>query len=82
VSLLFFFCSLVRSIKVVPAEIDKTLLLLCVIPRHLADISIGLDETRLRFTPDPKPWSASDILAHLQACSEVWTFSIAAIAWG
>src|SRR5215470_7455413 len=65
--------------KSTPAEIEKALAILSETPRRIAKASAGLDETRLRFAPDKKAWSASEVLAHLRSCADVWSHSIYAM---
>jgi hypothetical protein len=39
----------------------------------------GLQTTRLHLRSEVQPWSVSDLLAHLRACSDVWGNSIIAM---
>src|SRR5574341_647252 len=65
--------------KATPSEIEKYLRLLEETPRRIVAVSKGIDESRLQFKPDKKSWSVNDILAHLRACSDLWTHSIYAM---
>ncbi len=62
--------------KATPSEIQKFLAVLAETPRRLAAASAHADESRLRLKPDPRGWSAVDILAHLRSCADVWGASI------
>src|SRR5262249_52427032 len=62
--------------RVSQAEIENTLKLLAAAPRRIARLSQGVEITKLHFRPDPDSWSASDVLAHLRACADVWGKSI------
>lgn len=61
------------------AGIEKALSLLAATPVQLAALTARLTESRLRAAPDGKSWSAAEILAHLRACSDLWTHSIYAM---
>ena len=51
-----------------PKELTKDL---AAVPKLIADILDGHDDTRLTWRQDDKTWSASDVVAHLRSCSEV-----------
>ena len=51
-----------------PTKLTKEL---AAVPKLIAGILAGHDETRLTWRPDAKAWSASDVLAHLRSCAEV-----------
>ncbi len=57
-------------------DIQEYLETLADTPPRLAAASRSVDKSRLYFKPDSKSWSASDILAHLRACADVWGASI------
>lgn len=59
-----------------PTEIELVLKLLAATPRRIALLSRGVDTSHLYFRPQPDVWSASDVLAHLRACADVWGKSI------
>ena len=59
-----------------PAEVRKVLRALAETAARLAAVTRGLDEGRLRRRPEADSWSASEILAHLMACADVWGGSI------
>jgi hypothetical protein len=65
--------------KITVPEIKKHLLLLEDTPRRIATLTTGLEEIRLSWAPDGTTWSAVEILAHLRACAELWSFSIYAM---
>jgi hypothetical protein len=65
-----------------PEHIDEIATVLDALEANLDQLSTltrGLDETRLRWSPDDDTWSASDILAHLRANADVWGKSLAAM---
>ncbi len=64
--------------KSTPSEIQKALTGLEDTPRRLAR-TLSLPPAKLSFRPDKKSWSASDVLAHLRACADLWTHSIYAM---
>lgn len=41
-------------------------------PLRIAALTEGLTPAQLRQRPEPKEWSANEILAHLRACADVW----------
>ena len=65
--------------NITPDEIEKYLSLLSATSRCLTKATQGFDEARLKFKPDEKSWSVSDILAHLRSCADVWGESIEAM---
>ena len=65
--------------KITPAEITKYLALLEEFPRTVAARTAGLSEAQLRWSPSKKDWSVVEVLAHLRACAEIWSFSIYAM---
>lgn len=65
--------------KATPAEIDKYLITISETPQRIARAVKGCDEPQLHFKADVKSWSASDILAHLRSCADLWTHSIYAM---
>jgi len=48
-------------------------------PNRIAACTFGLDEALLSRPPAPRAWSAIEILAHLRACANLWTYSIYAM---
>src|SRR5262245_30553679 len=62
--------------KVSPVETESVLRLLATTPRRIASLSRGVEISKLHFRPHQDSWSASDILAHLRACADVWGKSI------
>jgi uncharacterized damage-inducible protein DinB len=65
--------------KASPSEIDKYLKTISETPQRIAQAVDGCDEAGLHDRVDAKSWSASDILAHLRACADLWTYSIYAM---
>ncbi len=63
----------------VSEDISRVLELLTLAPLRLETATCGLEAMRLDFRSDEEPWSISDILAHLRACSDVWGNSIIAM---
>jgi hypothetical protein len=57
--------------EVNPAEVEHFLKLLAEAPRQIAMATKGLAEARLYLRTEEKPWSVSDILAHLRASADV-----------
>ena len=47
--------------------------------QRIRDCVGDVDEVQLTMPPAPKEWSAVEILAHLRACAEVWSYSIYAM---
>jgi len=41
-------------------------------PSRLVAITQGLSPTQLVTPPEPREWSARDMLAHLRACADMW----------
>ena len=60
-------------------EIRHTLERLTHAPYRLEQATRGVETARLYLRSDVEPWSVSDILAHLRACSDVWGKSIVAM---
>jgi hypothetical protein len=60
----------------VSENISRVLALLTHAPLRLEKATRGLQTTQLSVRSDAEPWSVSDILAHLRACSDVWGTSI------
>ena len=58
------------------SEARRTLTALSETPNQIARIARGSNERQLQRKPAPDAWSASEILAHLRACAEVWGRSI------
>ena len=66
-------------LQITPAEIDKHLARLADTPQRIAAYTTQLSDEQLHTKPGARDWSASEILAHLRACEEVWTHSIYAM---
>lgn len=52
--------------------IEQILAILGETPSRLAILSAGRSSAQLHTAPEPGEWSASEVLAHLRACSDVW----------
>jgi len=65
--------------KPVSEHISRILELLTHARLRLEKATRGLQTTQLSVRSDAEPWSVSDILAHLRACSDVWGNSIIAM---
>lgn len=48
-------------------------------PRRLAVLTASATAAQLRFVPEPGEWSATEVLAHLRSCADVWGDAIEAI---
>lgn len=66
------------SKKITESEILIHLQTLSETPRRLHACTDGLDDQRLRAAP-PDEWSPVEIMGHLRACAEIWSFSICAM---
>jgi hypothetical protein len=64
---------------ITPLEIETVLNLLAATPQRLAALSAGVENTRLHTNGGEEAWSSNDILAHLRACTDVWTKSMDAM---
>jgi len=62
-----------------PLTIEQALTLLAETPRRMATLTAGLPPAQLHAVPNPGEWSASDVLAHLRACADVWGGHIVAM---
>ncbi|MEP7291849.1 MAG: DinB family protein [Chloroflexota bacterium] len=65
--------------KVTEAQIRFSLQTLRETPQRLVTLTSGIDESRLRAAPQPKEWSMVEILAHLRASADLWSYSIYAM---
>ena len=52
--------------------IEQALTLLAEAPPRIATLTADLAPAQLHAVPTPGEWSASDVLAHLRACADVW----------
>lgn len=60
-------------------DIDKYLAILTENPRRIVTCTAGAGEATLRQQPGQRQWSIVEILAHIRACQELWSFSIYAM---
>ena len=51
---------------------EQILTMLAEGPERIADLTDGLEPKQLHTASDEGQWSLNDILAHLQACSDMW----------
>jgi hypothetical protein len=65
--------------KPVSEDVSRILGLLTQAPLRLDKATRGVQTAQLYLRSDEEPWSVSDILAHLRACSDVWGTSIMAM---
>ncbi len=56
--------------RILPVE--QILILLREAPLRITSFTAGLSPDQLRATPGLGGWSASEVLAHLRACADVW----------
>lgn len=66
-------------LKPTPDEIQKYGEMLETTPRSITRLVTNVSEERLRWSPSKKDWSAVEVLAHLRACEELWSYSIYAM---
>ena len=59
--------------------IDAVLSILNETPGRLSNLIMAFDDRHLYSPPGVKTWSVSEILAHMRACADIWTFSIYAM---
>jgi hypothetical protein len=60
-------------------SIDLILAMLAETPQRIATLTNGLTKVQLHTPPGNGEWSASDVLAHLRSCADVWGECIARI---
>ena len=65
--------------KLLSEDISRIVAHLTHAPLRVETATRGLQTTQLYLRSDAEPWSVSDILAHLRACSDVWGNSIVAM---
>jgi len=65
--------------KLLSEDISRIVAHLTHAPLRVETATRGLQTTQLYLRSDAEPWSVSDILAHLRACSDVWGNSIIAM---
>ena len=65
--------------KATSSGIQTVLSSLAETPGKLTSLAAEFDESRLYSLRSEKTWSFSEILAHLRACADIWTFSIYAM---
>lgn len=58
---------------------DRVLTLLAEAPERVAAATAGVKAASLRTAPAEGEWSATEILAHMRACADVWGSCIATI---
>ena len=58
---------------------DEIVKILTDSPGRIAASTAGLDLAQLRLAPAPDEWSATEVLAHIRACADVWGSCIASI---
>ena len=55
-----------------PIPIEKILTLLKINPQTVAELTAVLTPAQLRTPPGDGEWSATQVLAHLRSCADVW----------
>jgi uncharacterized damage-inducible protein DinB len=65
--------------KATKADIDKILVALADTPGRIAEAAEELSDAQLHLKANRGAWSASDVLAHLRSCNDLWTYSIYAM---
>jgi hypothetical protein len=60
-----------------PLSPEQLLPMLAARPARIAELTDGLEPALLRAAPGDGEWSATDVLAHLRACADVWGGCIA-----
>ena len=65
--------------KATQQDTEKYLSMIAGTPQQIARAVRSLDDAQLHFKSETKSWSASDILAHLRACADLWTHTIYAM---
>jgi hypothetical protein len=58
---------------------ERVVALLGETPQRIAELTARLSAEQLRAAPGPGEWSATDVLAHLRACADVWGQCVATI---
>ncbi len=66
-------------LKPTPQEIARFTQVLAQTPVRIQAVTAGLDEANLRQALAARQWSVADVLAHLRACAELWSYSIYAM---
>jgi hypothetical protein len=61
----------------IPLTIEQILTILAATPPRLAALTADLAPEALRARPAPEEWSATEVLAHLRSCADVWGGCIA-----
>ncbi len=62
-----------------PLSSEQVLPLLAATSPRLAALTAGLAPAQLHTRPHPDQWSATEVLAHLRACADMWGNAIAAM---
>lgn len=65
--------------KATQTDIEKFLAILSENPSRIVTCTAGASESVLREPPRERQWSVAEILAHLRACQDLWSFSIYAM---
>jgi DinB family protein len=62
-----------------PLTLDEILIQLPATPERIAAFATGVAPAKLRKSSVPGEWSATEVLAHLRACADVWGNNIVRI---
>ena len=63
-------------LKPTPKEIQLHVAQLAETPQTIREIVAGLNSDDLGWSPSRKDWSVVEVLAHLRACADVWSYKI------
>jgi hypothetical protein len=66
-------------LKPTPKEINLHVAQLADTPTTIRKIIASLSADDLKWSPSPKDWSVVEVLAHLRACADAWSYSIYAM---
>src|SRR5262245_57226508 len=62
-----------------PLPVEQLLTMLAATPPRLAALTAGVAPAQLRTPPASDEWSATEVLAHLRACADMWGNAIMAM---
>ena len=62
-----------------PLTTEQILTMLAAAPPRLAALTAGLAPAPLQTRPSPEEWSATEVLAHMRACADMWGNAMLAI---
>ena len=62
-----------------PLSIEQILSMLAAAPPRLAALTADVAPALLQTRPGPEEWSATEVLAHMRACADMWGNAIMAM---